>query len=82
MSGKQPLYGLGEALRDIRTQRGMTQEQLASELGVRQSTISMIEIGENSPSVELLIRIARALNVTLDSIMEELNRAPTPAQVA
>ena len=40
-------------LKELRTAKGMTQEQLASECGVQRTTITMIELGENKPSVEL-----------------------------
>ena len=40
-------------LKELRTAKGMTQEQLAKECEVQRTTITMIEIGENKPSVEL-----------------------------
>ena len=40
-------------LKELRTAKGITQEQLAKECEVQRTTITMIEIGENKPSVEL-----------------------------
>lgn len=40
-------------IKELRTAKGLTQEQLASECGVQRTTITMIELGENKPSVEL-----------------------------
>ena len=78
---KPKLNGLGAVLKELRVQKDVTQEQLAAALGVRQSTISMIETGDNSPSLELLLGIAKELGATLDSIVLAL-REPTPEATA
>ena len=44
-------------LKELRTAKGLTQEQLAKECEVQRTTITMIEIGENKPSVELAKRL-------------------------
>lgn len=52
------------ALKDIRRQRGLTQEQLAALAKVDQATISKLERDEISkPSWEIVGRIAGVLNV-------------------
>lgn len=48
----------------------MTQEQLASMLGVQQSTICHIEREVRDPSMKLLCRIAEALGTTLDELVK------------
>lgn len=78
---KPKLGGLGAVIKELRVQKDVTQEQLAAALGVRQSTISMIETGDNSPSLELLLGIARELGATLDSIVVALGE-PTPEATA
>ena len=40
-------------IKELRIAKGLTQEQLANECGVQRTTITMIELGENKPSVEL-----------------------------
>ena len=40
-------------VKKLRIEKGMTQEQLANVCGVQRTTITMIELGENKPSVEL-----------------------------
>lgn len=49
--------GLGPKMEKARLERGMTQGQLASKLGVRQAMVSMIEAGEAEYSDELGGRI-------------------------
>lgn len=59
--------------RGIRHQRlkiGLTQTELAERIGVRQAAISEYESGEKVPGVENLIRLADALNCSLDELCE------------
>ena len=51
----------GTHLRDLRVDRGLTQEQLAAELGVTRQTISGYETGQYAPSRYTQIRIMHAL---------------------
>ena len=55
-------------VKEVRTQRGMTQEALALASGVTRQTIISIEKGKFIPSVKLALEIARALSVSLESI--------------
>lgn len=55
-------------LRKVRTQAKVTQEQLASAVGVSRQTIISIEKGNYTPSVSLALRIAQHFNVPLESI--------------
>lgn len=53
----------------IRTEKGLTQAQLADRLNVQQSMISMIENEERNPSVDVLLKLAAALGVTVDELI-------------
>ena len=57
---------LRNKLRDLRADRdGMTQQQLATAVGVTRQTIISIEAGRYAPSLLLAFRIAAALDVTI-----------------
>ena len=58
---------IGTLIRDARKQRGLTQQQLASELGTSQSAIHRIESGGQNLSLEMINRIAHALESPLIS---------------
>lgn len=47
----------------IRSERGLTQSQLAEAIGANQATISKIESGRGNPTLDLINRIAAALDV-------------------
>lgn len=55
-----------------RIKTGMTQEQLASRVGVTRQTIGLIEKGEYNPSLKLCMMIAKALQRTLDDLFWEV----------
>ena len=48
-----------------RTMKNLTQEQLASIVGVRRETINVLEAGKYNPSLQLAHDIARALDATI-----------------
>lgn len=50
-------------LKELRKEKGFTQEQLANECGVQRTTITMIETGNNSPSVELAKKLGEILGI-------------------
>lgn len=63
---------LGKRVREYRKIKGLTQEQLCEEIGiVSQHHISMIETGTRAPSLEILVRIANALGITVDDLLQE-----------
>lgn len=55
-------------LRTLRMKRGISQKQLALELGVKPSTICMIENGDNMPSLELAYKIANYFDKSIEEI--------------
>jgi transcriptional regulator with XRE-family HTH domain len=57
-------------LAEVRQAHGMTQEQLSELTGVHRVTIARIETGEVSPKAETLRRLADALGVLVDDIIE------------
>lgn len=56
-------------LRELRTQAGLTQLQLAQQLGITKSVISFYELSERAPSPDVLIRIARIFHVSTDYLL-------------
>lgn len=56
-------------IKDLRNEHKITQTKLSELIGVTQSAIAKYESGENEPSIEVLIKIAKALNVTTDELL-------------
>lgn len=66
---------LAANLRYIRERRGLTQVQLAKTAELPRSTVSQVETGAGNPTLSVLVRLARALDVSI----EELLSAPHSA---
>lgn len=60
---------INEQIAYLRREKGMTQEQLASALGVTNQSVSKWESGQNCPDIQLLPELARIFDVTIDSLM-------------
>jgi transcriptional regulator with XRE-family HTH domain len=62
---------IGKRIRQLRIERDMTQESLATRSGLTKGYLSKIENSPNSPPVSTLIRISKALGVEIDTIFSE-----------
>ena len=55
-------------VRELRTQRGLAQGQLAEAMGVSRQTINSIENDRYTPSLPLAIALARYFGVTVEEM--------------
>ena len=60
---------IGKNLQKLRKQKSLTQEALAEAVGVARQTIAKWEAGESTPDLEISGRLASALEVTLDDLV-------------
>jgi len=60
---------LGKNICNFRKKNGISQEQLAEQIGVSRQTISNWELGETSPNSEQLISISRILDISIDELI-------------
>lgn len=58
-----------ENLKKARLRKGLSQVQLAEQLGVAKSTYSMYESGNREPNVQTVKKIADILNVSTDELL-------------
>ena len=64
----QPQPALGKAIRQLREERGMTQEALAHAAGVTVGHLSTIERGHSNPTWGTVKRAANALDTPLSNL--------------
>lgn len=65
---------LGQTLRKLRTERGWSQSELALRAGMDRNYLSLIELGRNSPSVRMLMRLCAALDVSAADVLTDIER--------
>lgn len=59
----------GDNLRKLRKEKGLTQQQLSDIVGIKRSAYAYYEIDKSEPSIATLLKIANALNVSVDEIV-------------
>lgn len=64
-----PLKEIGARVRAIREVRELTQAQLAEILGTRYTNVSGVERGVRGLTVQQVVRLARALDVSTDALL-------------
>lgn len=62
---------LGEKLRHLRKERGLTQQELAEKVMVAPSTIGMYEQGRREPDTATLSKLSQVLHVSVDYLLSE-----------
>ena len=67
---------------NLRSQRGMTQAQLAAAVGVSQPRIAKVERGDANPRLITLSKLAHALGVTLSELLVDSLSTPAHARRA
>jgi DNA-binding XRE family transcriptional regulator len=66
MEESEPAHKWSLALIQARLSAGLTQSQLAEQLGTRQPAIARLEAARSTPSVDTLMRYAKVLGVRFD----------------
>ena len=63
------LVKTGKFLQELRKEKGLTQEQLAEQMGVARRTVSRWETGSNMPDMDILIELSDLYAVDLHEIL-------------
>jgi transcriptional regulator with XRE-family HTH domain len=71
---------VGQRLARIRKQRGLTQVQLAKEMGLIQSLVSDYETNRLQLSAEMAVRFSLALNVSMDELLHPKTKKKSAAK--
>ena len=78
--------GIGNILLELRSEQGISQQQLAEATGISQSTIAKIETGRNEATASTVRKLAKHFGVSADYILgleddfADMSAPPTAAQ--
>ena len=67
-------YAIGRVIRNIRKERGLSQEVCSGLAGLARSHLSMIETGEKQANFETLWKIANALEIPPHLLVEKIEK--------
>jgi transcriptional regulator with XRE-family HTH domain len=59
----------GKVIRKLRLEQGLSQEQLGFEAELRRTYISILELGQQQPSLTTIFKLAKALNISASSLI-------------
>lgn len=62
---------LGDKIKKLRKEIGMTQQELSKSINVSRSTIGMIEANKQGTSNDTLLKLAKTLNTTVEYLLSE-----------
>ncbi|MCG8391104.1 MAG: helix-turn-helix domain-containing protein [Cytophagales bacterium] len=65
------MSSIGERIIQLRKTKNWSQDDLAKQINASRIMIGNYERGDNSPSIEVLLKLARALDVSLDYLVGE-----------
>ena len=70
---------LKENIKEFRTEKGLTQAQLAEKIGVTQGAIYFWEKGINEPTAGYLMKLAKLFSVSVDDLLSfDCNKKQAP----
>lgn len=64
-------YKIGQRIRKFRKAHGLSQEQLAEQIGISVTHMSHIETGNTKLSLQVFVDIAKSLEVQTDDLLSE-----------
>src|SRR3546814_16886173 len=76
----EELRQVGARLRDVRRERGLTLDELASRSGLSMSTLSRLESGKRQASLALLLPLTRTLGISIDAPVQPETHATDTAR--
>jgi len=74
---REYLLTLGRRVRELRTNKGWTQEELAEATRVTRVCIVAVEGGKQNVSMDILIRLANALSVSPEILLSSEGNLPS-----
>lgn len=72
------LVAIGNRIRELRSERGYSQEAIADKAGLGRTYFGRVERGEQNISIQNLIQIAFALKVEIGELVPDLSKLKNP----
>lgn len=73
---RKNMYAFPDIIKDLRTQAGLTQSDLAKKLSITRSSVNGWEMGLSAPSIPLIVELSKLFHVTTDYLLG-LEKSPS-----
>jgi transcriptional regulator with XRE-family HTH domain len=74
MQPNRTLRALANRIKELRDQKGISQEELAHRAGLSRTGMGFVETGKRWPRLDTLMKVAQGLNVTVDELLKGLHK--------
>ena len=74
MQPNRTLRALANRIKELRDQKGISQEELAHRAGLSRTGMGFLETGKRWPRLDTLMKVAQGLNVTVDELLKGLHK--------
>jgi len=76
MQSTRTLLALARRIKELRLEKGVSQEELAHRSGLSRTGMGFLETGKRWPRLDTLIKVADGLHITVDELLKGVHRAP------
>jgi transcriptional regulator with XRE-family HTH domain len=74
MQPNRTLRALAKRIKELRDQKGISQEELAHRAGLSRTGMGFLETGKRWPRLDTLMKVADGLNITVDELLKGLHK--------
>ena len=74
MQSNRTLRSLAHRIKELRLERGISQEELAHRSGLSRTGMGFLETGKRWPRLDTLMSVADGLNITVDELLKGVHK--------
>jgi XRE family transcriptional regulator, regulator of sulfur utilization len=75
MQSNRTLQALAKRIKELRREKGISQEELAHRSGLSRTGIGFLETGKRWPRLDSLVKVADGLQITVDELLKGVHRS-------
>jgi transcriptional regulator with XRE-family HTH domain len=74
MGSDRTLYALAKRIKELRLDKGISQEELAHRSGLSRTGMGFLETGKRWPRLDTMMKVAEGLNISVDELLKGLHK--------
>jgi transcriptional regulator with XRE-family HTH domain len=74
MGSDRTLYALAKRIKELRLDKGISQEELAHRSGLSRTGMGFLETGKRWPRLDTLVKVAEGLNIGVDELLKGVHK--------
>jgi transcriptional regulator with XRE-family HTH domain len=74
MGSDRTLYALAKRIKELRLDKGISQEELAHRSGLSRTGMGFLETGKRWPRLDTLMKVADGLNISVDELLKGVHK--------